>query len=294
MKAVNRHWVHLKLRRDGECSTCGSFLSKGTIALWNPSHRKVACEVHSETKESESESQNSEAKALILEIEEFQFSQGTAGGSATSEGRRRVKNREDRINKKFPRAGKYLLALTSEPQSTKAWEMGAKGEVAVGKLLDSLALKYGFRVLHDRLIPKSRANIDHIAITRAGIFVIDAKNYKGLIQIRDKSSFFEKSAAELWVGNRNRMNLVAGMNKQISIVQEILMSNSIDLPVIGILTFYAAEWETFSNLKKQLDVEGVLINNKGIEAILSREGPLTSVEIQATAKLLAAALLSAN
>lgn len=294
MNSVNRQWVHLELRRDGECSTCGSFLSKGTFALWNPSHRKVACEVHSEIKESETESQISEAKALIPEIEVIQFSQGTAGGSAREEGRRRVKNREDRINKKFPRAGKYLLALTNEPQSTKAWEIGAEGEVAVGKFLDSLALKYGFRVLHDRLIPKSRANIDHIAITRAGIFVIDAKNYKGLIQIRDKSGFFEKSAAELWVGNRNRMNLVAGMNKQISIVQEILMTNSIDLPVIGMLTFYAAEWETFSNLKKQLDVDGVLINNKGIEALLSREGPLTSVEIQATAKLLAAALLSAT
>lgn len=98
--------------------------------------------------------------------------------------------------------------MTDEPQSTKAWKIGAKGEVAVGKALDSLAVKHGFQVLHDRLIPNSRANIDHIAVTRAGIFVIDAKNYKGMIQIRDKSGFFEKSAPELWVGKRNRMNLV--------------------------------------------------------------------------------------
>ena len=34
-------------------------------------------------------------------------------------------------------------------------------------------------VLHDRRIPGSKANIDHIAITAAGIWVIDAKRYKG-------------------------------------------------------------------------------------------------------------------
>ena len=107
---------------------------------------------------------------------------------------RRIKRREERVTKRFPRAGKYILALTNEPQSTRAWEVGAKGKVAVGKLLDSLAIKYGFRLLHDRLIPKSRANIDHLAITPFGVFVIDAKNYQGMVRVKDKSGFFEKSS----------------------------------------------------------------------------------------------------
>jgi hypothetical protein len=230
---------------------------------------------------------------LPLETERSS-SQGTAGGSAKAESERRIKRREERITARFPRAGKYILALTDEPQSTKTWKVGADGEIAVGKFLDSLAIKYGFQVLHDRLIPKSRANIDHIAITKAGVFVIDAKNYKGVIEIRDKSGFFEKTAAELWVGKRNRMNLITGMKKQISIIDGILRSNSIDMPVIGVLTFYDAEWETFSFLRKQVEVEGVLINSKGIEVILSRDGSLSLNEVEDATNLLATNLLSAT
>ena len=292
MNSFNRHWVHLKLRRDGECSTCGSFLAMGTFALWDSTQRIIACLEHSEAKESGTET--SEAKPLIPEIEVIHLGAGTAGGSAKAEGQRRVKKREDRINKNFPRVGKYILALTDEPQSTKAWKVGAEGEIAVGKFLDSLAIKYGFQVLHDRLIPKSRANIDHIAITKAGVFVIDAKNYKGLIEIRDNSGFFEKSAPELWVGKRNRMSLITGMKKQISIIDGILRSNSIDMPVTGVLTFYDAEWETFTLLRKQVEVDGVLINSKGIEAILSRVGTLTATEIGTIARLLATVLLPAT
>jgi hypothetical protein len=35
------------------------------------------------------------------------------------------------------------------------------------------------RVLHDRRIPGTQANIDHIAITSTGIYVIDAKRHVG-------------------------------------------------------------------------------------------------------------------
>jgi hypothetical protein len=38
-------------------------------------------------------------------------------------------------------------------------------------------------VLHDRRIPGSRANIDHIAIAATGVWVIDSKRYKRKLQI---------------------------------------------------------------------------------------------------------------
>ncbi len=38
-------------------------------------------------------------------------------------------------------------------------------------------------MLHDRRIPGSRANIDHIAIATSGVWVIDAKRYKGKVQV---------------------------------------------------------------------------------------------------------------
>jgi hypothetical protein len=43
-------------------------------------------------------------------------------------------------------------------------------------------------VLHDCLIPGSRANIDHIAVGPTGIFTIETKNYAGTVRVR--RSFF--------------------------------------------------------------------------------------------------------
>lgn len=249
--------------------------------------------MHSGTSVLLPEDTESQSEVVVLTEPETPISQGIAGGSARAENERRINQRKERVTQKFPRAGKYILALTGEPQSTKAWKVGAEGEVAIGKLLDSLATKYDFRVLHDRLIPKSRANIDHLAITKFGVFVIDTKNYQGVVRVTDKSGFFEKSAPELWVGRRNCMKLVASMKRQTSIVKGILQDNSIEFPVVGVLAFYAADWETFKFLRTQLEVDGVLINSRGIEAIISREGSLSAQEVDAATYCLATKLISA-
>lgn len=292
MVPSEQDWKRLKLRRDGVCTACNLPLQAGTTALWSPSQRIISCIVHSPTTNSIPE--NVEQEAVTSTKPEISISQGNAGGSARAENERRIRGREERVTKRFPRAGKYILALTDEPQSTRAWEVGAEGEVAIGKLLDSLAIKYGFRVLHDRLIPKSRANIDHLAITKYGVFVIDAKNYQGVVRVKDRSGFFEKSAPELWVGSRNCMKLVAGMKKQTSIVREVLQSNSIGFAVVGVLAFYAADWDIFKFLRTQLEVDGVLINSKGIEAIVSRQGSLSAQEMDAATHCLATKLVSAT
>lgn len=292
MMPSEQDWKRLKLRREGVCATCNRPLQAGTTALWSASQRIITCIVHSPTTYSIPE--NVEQEAVTPTEPEIPIFQGNAGGSARAENERRIKVREERVTKRYPRAGKYILALTNEPQCTKAWEVGAQGEVAIGKLLDSLAIKYDFRVLHDRLIPKSRANIDHLAITKYGVFVIDAKNYQGVVRVRDSSGFFEKSAPELWVGKRNCMKLVAGMKKQTSIVKDVLQDHSIGFPVVGVLAFYAADWETFKFLRSQLEVDGVLINSKGIEAIVSREGSLSAQEIDAATHCLANKLVSAT
>jgi len=249
---------------------------------------------HSETRADDSASVDTDALTEDLVVSEEFPGSGIAGGSAGAENNRRVKKREARVTERFPRAGKYILALTNEPQSTRAWEAGAEGEVAIGRLLDSLATKYEFRVLHDRLIPKSRANIDHIVITQFGVFVVDAKNYRGVVRIEDRSGSFEESAPELFVGRRNCMKLVVGVKKQVSIVKEILSGNSIEFPVQGVLAFYAADWETFKFLRGQMEVEGVLINSKGLEAIVAREGLHSPEEIDATFRVLGLALVSAT
>jgi hypothetical protein len=58
-------------------------------------------------------------------------------------------------------------------------------------------------VLHDRRIPRTRANIDHIAVTRSGaVWAIDAKNYRGKVQRVDKGGWFATDE-RLYVGSRD-------------------------------------------------------------------------------------------
>src|SRR5690349_11847768 len=108
-----------------------------------------------------------------------------AGGSARNEYDRRRNARAERVRSKHKRLGGVILALTDEPQSTTAWARGAEGERLLGAGLDRLA-PHGVATLHDRLQRRgAKANIDHLAIAASGIWIIDAKRYKGRVERRD-------------------------------------------------------------------------------------------------------------
>ena len=78
------------------------------------------------------------AAAPIAEAAPEQLA-GVAGGSARREYERRAARREAEVRGAHPRIGGLILALTDEPQSTRAWGVGARGEEMLGKGLDSLA-----------------------------------------------------------------------------------------------------------------------------------------------------------
>jgi Nuclease-related domain len=63
-----------------------------------------------------------------------------------------------------------------------AWRRGAEGERRTARLLSPLE-RQGWVVLHDLAIPRSRANLDHLAIGPGGVFVIDSKQYRGHLQL---------------------------------------------------------------------------------------------------------------
>jgi hypothetical protein len=76
------------------------------------------------------------------------------------------------------------VAMFALPGSTTAWRTGAIGEERTGELLEPLEAE-GFRIVHDRLIPGSRANIDHIVVGPPGVFIVETKNYeRGLSRTR--------------------------------------------------------------------------------------------------------------
>jgi hypothetical protein len=65
---------------------------------------------------------------------------------------------------------------------TSAWRRGAAGERHTARLLHPLE-RHGWVVLHDLAVPRSTANIDHLAIGRGGVVVIDSKQYSGRLQL---------------------------------------------------------------------------------------------------------------
>src|SRR3954454_24729381 len=127
---------------------------------------------------------------------------GTAGASARREHERRRANREKRVRDKHPRIGGALLALRDDPTHEAVWARGARGEEHVAKFLAKY-LDDGVLVLHDRRIPGSRANIDHIAVARSGVWVIDSKRYKG--KVAASKPLFGK--AKLTVAGRDKTKL---------------------------------------------------------------------------------------
>lgn len=66
----------------------------------------------------------------------------------------------------------------TRPTQASAWSKGAEGEEATAALLDPLRLR-GWTVLHDRAIPGTRANLDHLLISPTGaVVVVDSKRWR--------------------------------------------------------------------------------------------------------------------
>jgi len=239
----------MRLRYAGTCNACGKSLAKGTEAIYEPSTRTVRC--------------------ILCEVPgsppEMIDDSGTAGASAHREYERRKLARQDRVKGRLgDMLGGVVLAITDEPQSTRAWERGSMGE---RKLAEALAGLPDIKLLHDRRVPGTKGNIDHVVIAPAGVFVVDAKFYKGMIQIRDVGAFF-KVDMRLYVGRRDCSHLADNMGWQVQAVQNALLAASLQQlpPVTPILCFVDGDWpllfplemykgvrlESMRSIKKQL------------------------------------------
>lgn len=67
----------------------------------------------------------------------------------------------------------------SGDRSAGAWAAGAEGERRVAEALSHLS--EAWTVLHDRLLTPGRSsvNLDHVVVGPGGVFLIDAKNWRG-------------------------------------------------------------------------------------------------------------------
>lgn len=261
-----------RVKRDGLCSRCGTPLRVGDIAIYERPTRSIRCV------ECPGEADSS--------VEEPPIDLGVAGSSARREYERRKSNRETRIRGRFVRFGGAVLALTDDPQSTRAWATGARGEEKFATALEGIE---GLRVLHDRRVPGTRGNIDHIVLAPAGVFVVDAKHYQGKIDIRNRG-WFLRPDYRLYVGRRDCSSLAAGLGWQVEAVVAALSAAGVEsLPLVTpVLCFVDGEWPLFSPPDVYAGVR--LEGTKSIRKLVAAADVLDPPVIERLTRILATAL----
>jgi hypothetical protein len=260
-----------KLRRPGVCSLCSVQLDAGVEASWSPERKTVTC-------------------AGCVASPSPHVSSGIAGQSARAKAQQLRTEQDERrreLRERRPVLGRVQIALAGPSTAGASWAKGAVGEEKFGAVLDSMVGE-GLLVLHDRRRPRTSANIDHIVIAPGGIWVIDAKRYKGVVARVDKGGWF-RSDVRLTVGGRDRTALVAGVKKQLADVRKAVDAGPLpDVPIHGALCFIDGEFRLFA---KPFEVDGVLVTwGKALRALMAAPGSLTADERADLHRHLAASL----
>jgi hypothetical protein len=133
-----------ELPRAAPCGDCGRKLRRGAEALHDEALTEVLC-----------------LECVTLDTV---HSLGTPGAGARREHARRLDRHQTRVRTAHPRLGGLILALADDPQHVRAWQTGAVGEEEFGRRLSGCSGPQ-LKVLHDRKLPRSSANIDHLAVT---------------------------------------------------------------------------------------------------------------------------------
>ncbi len=269
----------MRLRYAGRCRMCEIELPAKSDAIYERVSKTVRCLTCLSAPEVVAEEPHSATEEPPREVDP-----GVPGASARREYERRHARREHRIRSEHRRLGGLILATSDDPQSTRAWDTGALGEERLGARLNELAVD-SLRVLHDRSIPGSSANIDHLAVTRSGVFVIDAKRYQGRPTLLVEGGLVRPRVEKLLVGRRDCTKVVDGVLKQIDVVRGVIGDAA---AVRGVLYFIEADWPLI----------GGSFTTRGIEVLwpkrlcpkLSAEGPLSVEDVYGLYRLLGGAL----
>ncbi len=143
-------------------------------------------------------------------------------------------------------------------------------------------------VLHDRRVPGTRANIDHIAVGPGGVYVIDAKVVRGPVTLRRGGLL--RPGVTLRVGGRDRTSFSAGMDHQVGAVHRRLAQGpgTAAVPVTAAVVLVGGELSRFGRART---VHGVWTGRpRELVALVRRPGPLEVPDIVCVARLLAEGL----
>jgi hypothetical protein len=296
----------LRLRRDDRCCRCGVALPAGTRAMWDAQTRTTRCVicpspllggapaatvrphdgptvvpnfgVPGRSAQREFESRESRRGAPAVKPASLAVSAGTGAAIGTALTLMAHLNSPVLILL-FAGIGtlKSVEKPLRRPRHIKAWQSGAIGEQAIGARLETLRGE-GVLTVHDRRIPGSRANIDHIAVAPSGIIVVDSKNHAGKVVV---------TRSGLTVAGRRCDEMVPGVKKQIAVVRQALADQPLPPDLVrGVLCFTRADLPWLRPAPGGVQ----LLHRKGLARLLRRPGPLTPEQVQHLAETLACRL----
>ncbi len=78
--------------------------------------------------------------------------------------------------------GAWIGIRESPPAYIEQWQTGAEGERKTEKALAPLK-RHGWHIVHD--VPTRSGNYDHIAVGPAGVFLLETKNLRGIVELRN-------------------------------------------------------------------------------------------------------------
>ena len=255
----------LRLRYPAVCESCGIALSRGADAMWNRERKTVTCLAC--------------APGGVLP------DAGVAGASAAAEGMRLKTKRVETVRRRFGDHAAHVVDELADRDLAASWSKGSGGE---SRLAAFVAREVGDAVipLHDRLIPGTRGNIDHLFIAATGVWVVDAKAYKGKVARRDAGPFWRRET-ELYVGGRNRTPLTKGVMKQVMAVKVALEPDPTlkATKIYGSLCFVDSDWGLFD---EPFSVGSVWVAYPGaLKKALKRDGLLSREAMERIARRLA-------
>ena len=251
------------------CATCGCALPPGSRGVWDSENRRATCENCHITAQS--------------------YDRGTPGASATRQWQLRHERHEQRVREKHKLLAPLVLRFGAEPQHAANWRKGAKAEVLIGSNLEDLYAD-GMGVLHDRRIPGTKYNVDHLVVSSAGVFVINTKHYSGLVEQRKTA----RGNLRLYVRNYNQTRLLDRIRWQASQVQSVLTDDRwIGVPMIPTLLFIGTD--NFPRRQKHpLQFDDVYVLwGKALGKLVRQLGPLNPAEVSELERVLALRLPSA-
>lgn len=235
----------LRLRYAAVCG-CGTSVPAGTRAGWIPGEKRVLCPGCLDGEAGAVEASGATETSTVAESG---GRQGTAGGGAgaslQAEYERRMAKREARVLGRFPRVGRLLLEVFDEAPSTRAFKSGAEGErKAVKRILSDTGDDVLLLVNRRLGVGRRDGDIDIIAVTAAGVHVIDVKRYKGAkVSVERTGGLLSPRVEHLRVRGRESSHLLDGVEKQVNAVRQSLVAADApaEVSVMAALCFVEAE-----------------------------------------------------